>query len=374
MGINRIHRLFISITVKNRSVMKRLAVLILCMMTTSAALADDDAGSSLSPPSRLHVGGFADVVLRSAPTNTARHVAELDMYSTFRISDAWSFLAEGIAQRTWRPPEASEKPSIDLNLERLYVTYQTSDAFRLEIGETHTGIVRWNEREHRSRFLQTSIEVPAIARQPQDDGAWPTRFVGLWASGQTQSPLRFKWEGGAGAGPGSDREAIPIFSDNLSPALFASVSVSPQSMEGLESGFAVYGQHIPSKPEILRERDLTVFSNYVNHGTEIRAEWARMDHHRAHLRQVFRNQGYYVLVSKRLSGPVARARPYVLLDHLNIDRADPYLQEATNENAWAAGVRYDFTARFSAKGEFRSQRALDGSRRPIIGLQIGVFF
>jgi hypothetical protein len=346
-------------------------LLALCLVTAQQGLADDAA---LAPPSRLRLGGFADVVLRSSPTNTARHLVELDMYSTLRISDAWSALAEGIAERTWRPPEAGEKPTIDLNLERLYVAYQTSDAFRLEFGETHTGIVRWNEREHRSRFLQTPIEVPAIARQPQDDGAWPTRFVGLWASGQTRGPMRFRWEGGAGAGPGSERDSIPIFSPDRSPAGFLSASVAPFGIEGWESGFAVYTQHIPSKPIALRERDFTLFSNYVNRGTEIRAEWARMEHQRTRMRQIFRNQGYYVLISKRLRGSAEHARPYVLVDHLNLDSADPYLREATNENAWAAGLRYDFKEWLSAKGEFRAQRALDGSRKSIIGLQIGVSF
>jgi hypothetical protein len=339
------------------------------------AVADEDTNQpSLTAPPRFRVGGFADVVLRSSATNTARNVVELDLFSTLRISDAWSVLAEGIAQRTWRPPERGDKPNVDLNLERLYVTYQTSDALRLEIGETHTGIVRWNEREHRSRFLQTPIEVPAIARQAQDDGAWPTRFVGLWASGQTGGSLRFTWEGGAGAGPGAVRDVIPIFSQDRSPAAFFSASVAPLAIEGLESGFAIYTQHIPSRPDALRERDLTLFSNYLNRGTEIRAEWARMEHQRTRMQQTFRNEGYYVLISKRLSGSADHARPYLLLDHLNIEAADPYLKDATDENAWAVGVRYDFTQWFSGKGEYRSQRALDGSRRSILGVQIGVSF
>ncbi|HEY6843894.1 MAG TPA: hypothetical protein VI391_06985, partial [Thermoanaerobaculia bacterium] len=254
--------------------MRRMTVLLVCLMAAAQTWAQDDP--SLAPPPRWHIGGFADAVLRSAPTDTSRHLLELDMYSTYRFSDAWSALAEGIAQDAWRPPGADDKPRIQLNLEQLYITYQRSDAFRLEIGETHTGIVRWNEREHRSRFLQTPIEVPAIARQPQDDGAWPTRFVGLWASGQTGNRVRLKWEGGAGAGPGSDREVIPIFSDNLSPAIFFSTSVAPLAIDGFDAGIALYGQRVPSQPVALHERDVTLFTNYVSRGTEIRGEWARM--------------------------------------------------------------------------------------------------
>ncbi len=343
------------------------------LLTALHAVADDTTQATLTPPPRFRVGGFADFVLRSSATNTARHVLEFDLYGTLRISDSWSALAEGIAEQTWRPPEAGEKPNIDLNLERLYIAHQTSDTLRLEIGETPTGIIGWNEREHRSRFLQTPIEVPAIARQPEDNGAWPTRFVGVVASGRKGESLRFRWEAGAGFGPGSERDSFPIFNHDRSPAGFISASVAPLGIEGLDSGFAVYTQHIPSQPA-LRERDFTLFSNYVNRGTEIRAEWARMEHQRTRMRQIFRNQGYYVLLSKRLSGSAEHARPYLLLDHLNLDAADPYLRDATNENAWAVGVRYDFRQWFTGKGEYRSQRALDGSRRSIFGLQVGVSF
>lgn len=349
--------------------MKRtLIFLFLC----ATALHAQDA--ALAPPSPLRIGGFADIVLRTAPTNTVWNAAELDLYSTLRLSTDWSALAEGMVQRAWRPVEASEKPELDLRLERLYFSYQRSDAFRLEIGETHTGIIRWNEREHRSRFLQTPIEVPAIARYPQDDGAWPTRFVGLWASGERHDAIGFKWEAGAGAGPGANRDVIPILSDDLAPAAFFSMSFSPRAVEGFEAGFAAYGQHVPSEPRSMRERDVTLFSDYVNHGTEIRAELARLNQTPSHTDRTFRNQGWYVLISKRLTGSAERARPYLLLDHLNVDPADVFLQDAKNENAWAAGVRYDFTQRFTAKGEFRSQRAPDGGRRSIFGMQLGFSF
>jgi hypothetical protein len=355
-------------------VRKELIFIACCLLSVPSRADDADSPSSLSSPARLHIGGFADAVLHSSNNNAVRHLVELDLFSTLQFSESWSALAEGLGQRTWRPTEAGEKPKIEIDLERFYVTYRTSDVFRVEIGQTHTGIVRWNEREHRSRFLQTPIEVPAIARRPQDEGAWPLRFVGVWASGRARGSLGLTWEVGAGAGPGLERDAIPIFSQDRSPAGFVAVSVAPENIPGLDAGISVYAQHVPTKPDALRERDITLFSNYVNNGTEIRAEFARMEHHFTRLPKTFRNQGYYVLLSKRLAGSAEHARPYVLLDHLNMDAADPYLTTSISENAWAAGVRYDFTQRFTMKGEYRSQRARDGSRQSIFGFQLGVSF
>ena len=344
--------------------MKRL-LFISILFAAGSALADD----TLRPPPRLHVGGFADVVVHTQSGD----VGSLDLFSTLRMTDDWSGLVEVVAQKTWQTGRKATEAG-ELNLERLYLSYRPSDAFRLELGQTHTSIVRWNEREHRSRFLQTPIEVPAIARRPQDDGAWPLLFVGAWASGRAPGKLGLTWELGAGAGPGLERDSFPIFSSNRSPAGFLAISFAPEDVPGFDAGVSLYAQHIPTKPDALRERDFTLFTNYVNNGTEIRAEFARMDHHMTRIPRMFRNQGYYVLLSKRLRGVAERARPYVLIDHLNLDPLDPYLTGSTNENALAAGLRYDFTNHVMAKGELRSQRGADGGREATFGVEIGISF
>jgi hypothetical protein len=345
--------------------MKRLLLLILAL-TAGRGFADD----VLRPPSRLHIGGFADLELRSESAN----LAAFDLFSTVQMSERWSGLAEVVAQKSWNSGDPTDNKIIELDLERLYASYSASDAFRLEIGQTHTGIVRWNEREHRSRFLQTPIDVPALARRPQDDGAWPLRFVGVWASGRAGGPLGFNWGAGAGAGPGSQRDAIPIFRGDRSPAAFLSLGIAPEHVRGLDLGAAVYAQHVPTKPDALRERDLSLFLNYVNNGTEIRTEWARMNHRLTRRPVSYHNTGYYLLLSKRLAGSAERVRPYVLVDHLRIDPADTYLLDASSESGWAAGLRYDFTQRFSVKGEFRSQRAPEGGRQSIVAMQLGLSF
>jgi hypothetical protein len=348
---------------------------ILCILLLSASSAGAEDDASLRSPPRFHVGGFVDVEVHTSSDNAREglDLAELDLFSTAQFSNAWSGLVETVAQRGWKR-DPNDRHAFELNLERLYATYSTSDALRLEIGQTHTGIVRWNEREHRSRILQTPIDVPAIARRPEDDGAWPLRFVGIWISSQAGGPLGLTWEAGAGAGPGSARDKIPIFNQDRSPAGFLSMTLAPSSVPGFDFGMTAYAQHLPARPDPLRERDLTLSANYVNSGTEIRAEWARMSHHSTRQPTTYLTTGYYVLFSKRLTGSAERARPYIMVDHLAVARGEQYLQESTNESAWAAGVRYDLTPRFSIKGEYRSQRAPDGDREMLLGVQFGLSF
>lgn len=333
------------------------------------------AADPVSQP-RIHFGGFADVELHTSSDNVREglDLAEIDLFSTATLSRSWSALADVVAQSEWRKQEGGDRGVVELDLERLYATYSASDAFSLEIGQTHTGIIRWNEREHHSRILQTPIDVPAIARRPQENGAWPLRFVGIWVSGRTAGPLGLAWEAGAGAGPGSARDVIPLLSSDRSPAAFMSLSASPDVVTGLNFGLSVYAQHVPAKPDAFRERDLTASLNYVNRGTEVRAEWARMNHTLTRGSKSFRTTGYYALFSQRLPGLAERARPYLLLDRLFVAPGETYLSEVTPENAWAAGVRYDVNRQFSVKGEYRSQRAPNGDREALLGMQFGLSF
>lgn len=323
------------------------------------------------PARAFHTGGFADVEFHTTSENEREGLdfAELDLFSTLQISNAWSALGEAVLVRSWR--DRNEK--FDADLERLYVEYSTSDALRLEIGETQTGIIRWNEREHRSRFLQTPIDLPAIARRPQDDGAWPLRFTGIWATGRLPGPLGISWGGGAGAGPGRVRDSTPLSNDR-SPATLFSLSTSPDATPGLELAAAAYAGRVRLRPGAINERDVTLSVSYVASGNEVRGEWARMIHRLSATTKPYRTTGYYLLLSRRLAGRAERFRPYFLLDRLAIARGEAYLAEARNENAWAAGIRWDESQRLSLKGEYRTQRAVNGDRETVVGLQLGFSF
>jgi hypothetical protein len=344
-----------------------IAAVVLCAAAETRA--QDTAAPSFPA---FHVGGFADIELHTTSENERQglDLANVDIYSTLQFSNAWSALGEAVAQKNWR----RDDHSTDIDLERLYVEYSTSDALRVEFGQTDTGIIRWNEREHRSRFLQTPIDVPAIARRPQEDGAWPLRFIGLIASGRVQGPLGVSWSAGVGAGPGRVRDSISIFGSDRSPAGLVSLSFAPDALPGFEAGAAVFAQHVRTEPDRIRERDMTLSANYVINGTEVRVEWARMSHRLTDQPVRYRSNGYYVLFSKRLSGRLERFRPYLLLDRLNVANQETYLADATDENAWAAGVRCDITKRFTIKGEYRSQRAINGDRETVAGLQLGFSF
>lgn len=322
------------------------------------------------PLSRFHVGGFADIEWHTSSESTREglDLAELDVFSSLQLSQAWSGFGEGVLRGSW---SHSEK-AVEADLERLYAEYSTSDALRIEIGETSTGVVHWNEREHRSRFLQTPIDVPAIARRPKDDGAWPLHFAGLVASGRLSGPWGVGWAAGVGAGPGRIRDTTPLTAKDRSPASLISLTTSPDRIPGLELAASAYAGHVRTDAGRMRENDVSFAVNYATRGNEIRGEWSRMNHHFGG--RTYRSTGYYALFSKRLSGVAERIRPYLMFDRATIAKGEAYLADATDENAWSAGVRYDVTPHFTIKGEYRSDRAVTGDRENVIGIQFGLSF
>jgi hypothetical protein len=355
----------------------RFTLLAVILLSVPRPLRAQAAADPHEAQPAIRVGGFADVELHTSSDSVREglDLAELDLYSSASLSDRWSALAEVVAQRSIHSPEPGGEAVFEVDLERLYLSYSLSDAFSVELGETHTGIVRWNEREHRSRILQTPIDVPSIARRPQDDGLWPLRFIGAWMSGRLPGALGLGYGAGVGVGPHeSSKEELAALDRNRSPAGLLSLSIAPDALRGVELAIAAYAQRIPLQPSALRERDVTLSLNYAERGTEVRAEWARITHEVTSSRTVYRSTGYYLLLSKRLTGRAERARPYLLLDRLQIAPLEIVLQSIRPEKAWATGIRYDLSRHLSVKGEYRSQRAADGDREDLLGLQVGLSF
>ena len=351
--------------------------LIATVMFASIGRADDAPAAVHYPAFR--VGAFADIVL-SHPTEGGAveyEGGEMDLYASAQVTNDWSAFAEALLQHGGKAENADLETSarFDLNLERLYAAYNPSDRLRLEIGQIHTGIVQWNEREHRSRFLQTPIDVPSIANREAQGGAWPLHFAGAWASGRVPGSLGAEYGVGIGAARGSERDDIqPLFRRGISPAGLFLVSMAPDALTGFQAGAAGYVGRIRAPGQTMQELDATVYSSFVRGGIELRAEWARMAHTPLAGDQEFATRGWYVLASWRPRGRLKAFRPYFLLDHLHVAPGEQYLSDVHNQNAWSAGVRWDYNRRLALKGDFRTQQLANPHRESLIRAEVSFSF
>jgi hypothetical protein len=359
---------------------KRTLALFLVMFALRAGAqetAPQDSSSTTMVP-RIRMGGFAGVTFDrlTSTGHDAFENGEVDLYATAALNDEWSILGEAFAQRAGRSTDVEmQDRSLELNLERLYIGFNPSDRFRLELGQNHLGIVHWNEREHRGRFLQTPIDVPAIATRAEQGGAWPLHFIGLWASGRFGGTLGIRYGAGLGKARGSERDEIgPAFDSESTPGQLLTISVNPDAVPGLQFGGAEYTGDIPAPEGRMKEVDQTIFSSYNAQGLELRAEWAQMHHRRLADRRTFVTRGSYVLASWRLRGALQRVRPYVLLDQLDVAEGEAYLAGVRGQRAWAAGGRIDVWPWLAIKTDFRAQRAASQQRERLIRVQFSVSF
>jgi hypothetical protein len=235
--------------------------------------------------------------------------------------------------------------------------------------------VQWNDREHRSRFLQTPIDVPSIANRESQGGAWPLHFAGAWASGRVPGTLGAQYGVGVGAARGSERDDIqPLFRRGISPAGLFIVSMAPDAVTGFEAGAAGYAGRIRAPGQTMQELDATIYSSFVRGGIEFRGEMARMVHTPLGSETEFVTRGWYVLASWRPRGRWKAFRPYFLLDHLHVAPGEQYLSDVHNQSAWSAGVRWDFNRRLALKGDFRTQELAAPHRENLIRAEVSFSF
>jgi hypothetical protein len=331
----------------------------------STALAQESAP-------HLHGGGFAGVTFE----RSGFAFGELDLYATATLSDQWSVISEGFLSHAGRDEGGGSSPKhFESDLERLSISFSRSDRLRVEGGFTHTGIVRWNEREHRGRFLQTPIDVPAIAAREEQGGAWPLHFDGLWFSGRLGGPLGVEYGAGVGKARASVRDEVqPVFDSDSTPAQLFTLSVAPDALRGFQFGGAEYSGDIPAPEGSMREVDQTLFTAFTRGGAEIRAEWAQMHHTRFGDRRRFVTRGGYALLSWRPRGRWEVLRPYILLDRLDVARGEPYLADVHDQRAWAVGLRWDARPWLAVKTDLRGQLSPEGNSEHLLRLQIAVSF
>ncbi len=354
--------------------MRRLLPLLILPLFAVPLLAQD---SDESPSFRAGGFGSIDATTSSSTHRSGFRSLELDLYSSGKFNSDWSALAEVVVQHLTGGQNRAQQQQdyIELDLERLYVQWKRTDALSVELGEIHTGIIHWNEREHRSRFLQTTIDVPFIARREKAAGAWPIHFVGLYASGRVPASRTFTYGLGFGTGRGTQRDDIQIVSDDDSSfATLATLGYAPERVPGLEFQGAVYVDHIPSPVRALRERDGTLSASYTHGGVEVQTEWSEMRHHPIGLDETFVTKGGYVVLSSRLHGELQALRPYLMGEKLEVDQREQYLRGIADQRAVAAGLRWDAARHVTVKGELRRRNLGTDTHDTIFRAQVAFSF
>ena len=311
---------------------------------------------------RFAVQGFSDVTFRAERFEPAGDASQNT--STFSLGQFSLFLSAQIAPNITVVSETAlvvgteGRQPTSVTLERVYVKYVLTDAFKVAVGRTHTALGYWNEAYHHGALLHPTVSRPEILRF---GGVMPVHSVGVEVSGRV--PVADEWEftyvGNLANGRGREFNATQGALDvNTGKATAAKLSVAHQSERTLMFGPMIYRDVVPSDPArpdraaeftetiagvhfVYRDAWVELFSEYFDIHHDARASGVDTDHN-----------GWYVVAAAR-RWPW---KPYVGLDVTDFTEDDPYfLGGSTSVRRYLGGIRYDINPFNALKLEVRRE-------------------
>lgn len=339
------------------------AALFVLLGTAATAQEVEEATARAYPIFHLGVFGNADLIaLAASGQRPSFRNGGLDLFMTSQLSERWTGLVELLTETVGG--------QLTTDIERLQISYEPSELFRITAGRLHSPLIRWNLAHHHGLFLQTTIDKPAMTRSEDTPGLWPVHFVGVTVTGRFGNALGLSYAAGVGNGRGSTPDQVQINGDlNDHKALLLGVGIAPRALLGLDLSVTGYVDRIPRLTGVLDETNLMAAASYFSRGYELRGEWGYMN-----LEPVtgpgFESTGWYLLVSRSLPGNLENLRPYAIVEQLNVAEGLDYLSAVDDQSAWAAGLRYDLNPAVALKGDYRNQRIGGGSRDGLIRFQL----
>ncbi len=325
---------------------------------------------------------FADVGARlhnpdpPGTGNASFAFGSADLLGTMDLSDQFLALAEVNM-------EATGSDTLELDMERLWVSWLRSDAFHLTLGMNHTALARWNRLYHHGRWLEMTIDRPYLARFQDLGGILAMHYAGLEAGGTLRlGPGDMEYTVILSNGRGVDAEDRQRFQDsNDQKALEAAVAWSLDAVPGLQFGASGRTDRIPGDPTSpsragpMAELAAGSFLLYEHGPVHLLGEVLELVHDDDTTGTAFRHRTAYLQAGYRFGDWM----PYARADLRSMDRGDPFfLLEDRDLDAWEAllGLRHDLEDNLAIKvevGAGRAQeRSLSGSVRRRDFLRIAV--
>lgn len=330
-----------------------LAALLAPPLAPAAMAEAEPAG----PTFTLH--GFSDVTLSTSrwrpdgggeSRDGAFALGQYDLYVVSHLSDRFSFLGESVF-------ESEPGGATVVDLERAFLRFSWSDAFRVSAGRTHTPLGWWNTAFHHGRLLQPTVERPIAVRFEDDGGLLPLHAVGLeFSGGVPVGGWELEYIGNIANGRGPIADAVQTGQDlNLHKATALQLALTRSGDVEASVGASGYADLIPPDPEAslptgeTRERIGGAHAHVRTRVAELFAEGYQVDHS-SDAGSFRQRTGYVVLVAGN-----ALWRPYGLYDRLDAEAGDPFYGPSLEDRTEVgAGVRLDVTPLVAIKLEYRN--------------------
>lgn len=302
----------------------------------------------------VQVLGFADVdyVETDRPIDDGFFLGQLVGHAAAGLSERVTFFSEVSA--TARPDEYR------IEVERLILRYDFSDALKVSAGRYHTPINYWNTAFHHGLWLQTTVNRPEMIRF--GTRFQPVHFIGVQMEGAfPASPLGVGYALGLGNGRSEDIARGGDPGDvNEHRAWLGQIYVRPPSLFGLQAGAAFYVDRVTPETEVtdtFEERIFSAHLAWLRESPEFVGEYARVLHDPEAGGGDHAADAWYAQLAYRLPGRAGNWKPYARYERIEVAESDPVFAPFDLEyEGGIGGIRFDFTTLAALKAEYRRER------------------
>jgi hypothetical protein len=322
------------------------ALLLLALAARGAA---QETTTDVIPPSpltapHLVLKGFGDVnfrLMRDGKLDATRDtfsLGQLDLFFASELAEHVSVLSEIV----WTFRRTNDTA---VDVERIHITYELSDALNIRAGRMHLPLGYWNQTYHHGSWFQTTAARPDIYTFNSLGGPLPAHAIGFALFGTVPIPRAVDVLYSVMVGNGRGRtltETQNVTDANQLKAVDVLLAFLPEGVPGLRFGGVVYIDRIPnnapSRPNELKERLTGGHVVYIRGNAEFLAEYINMRHEDAGTGRVYKNEGGYV----QAAWEFGKIKPYYRFDYLEEDLADVFLgptDHILRRNTF--GVRWD---------------------------------
>jgi hypothetical protein len=270
---------------------------------------------------------------------------------------------------------AREGEDFEFEVERLFVRYDFSDAFKLSAGRFHTPIGYWNAAYHHGSWLQTTVGRPEAMKFGSN--VIPIHFVGVLLEGKLGAS-NFGYRLGYGNGRCETiNDPCDLGDTNGKPAYLGEIYYRPLNRYMLDTGVTLYVDSV--EPESGPEVDEVIVNAHValqGDRPELIGEYTFARHERRNTAGPDGDtNSAYLQLAYRLGGRAENLKPYFRAEYLDVDDDDPLLGElALDYDGFIGGVRWDFSRWAALKTEVRSEKFEDLSRFTSFWVQVAFVF
>lgn len=315
----------------------------------------------------FRVMGFGDFsyLSREASDTDGFVIGQAVVHLTAALGESFSVFGEFSA--TGKDSEYS------IELERMIVKYDFSDAFKLSAGRYHTPVGYWNSAFHHGAWLQTTTSRPEMIRFGSK--LVPIHFVGMLLEGNLPvSSLGLTYKAGYGNGRHANIARAGDAGDlNGDKAWMLQISSRPKNLYGLDVGLGYYNDEVDleTDPDV-KENTISAYAAWTKEAPEIIFEYMHSEHESVVDSSDSGDvDAWYAQFAYRLQGEYNHWKPYLRLEHQEIDASDPLLgSEGLNQEAGILGVRWDFNPHAALKAEYRNEEFNNGGRENNFRVQI----